>query len=59
MNSKRAGKSQNGVDTRGPVIMGTIKTGIKQQVYWEFGALAGLQKETPDMNLRLLVEVEF
>jgi hypothetical protein len=43
----------------GPVIMGTIKTGIMQQVYWEFGALAGLQKETPDMNLRFLLEYEF
>lgn len=43
----------------GPVIIGVQKISGKKQLRWELGFLFGLDKETPDNNIRLGVEFEF
>ena len=43
----------------GPAFMGTIKLSGRQQLRWELGFLFGLDKDTPENNLRGLIEYEF
>ncbi len=43
----------------GPAFMGTIKLSGRQQLRWELGVLFGLDSDTPDSNLRGLIEYEF
>ena len=43
----------------GPAFMGTIKLSGRQQLRWELGLLLGLDEDTPDTNLRGLIEYEF
>ena len=43
----------------GPAFMGAIKLSGRQQLRWELGFLLGLDEDTPDMNLRGLIEYEF
>ena len=42
----------------GPVLLGKNRLG-KTPVKWELGVLKGLNRETPDINFRWLLELEF
>ncbi|HEY0961806.1 MAG TPA: hypothetical protein VGE69_05555 [Pseudomonadales bacterium] len=50
-----------GQDTRGigPVVQGTVNTGVRKSLHWEAGAIAGLGDGSPDMTWRFLIEFEF
>ncbi len=43
----------------GPVIMGTRRVGPGRQLHWEGGLILGMQDDTPDRTVRLLLEYEF
>jgi hypothetical protein len=43
----------------GPVIQGTVSTGVRKSLHWEAGVIIGLKDETPDHTVRLLLEYEF
>lgn len=43
----------------GPAIMGDVRMGIAKKIHWEFAVIKGLDKETPDQTIRVLVEYEF
>ncbi len=43
----------------GPVVTGTFQLGDRRQLYWEAGAILGLDSETADQTYRLLLEYEF
>lgn len=43
----------------GPVLLGQIKLQGKQKLGWEAGAIFGLDRASPDMTLRFLLEFEF
>lgn len=42
----------------GPVLMGTQRLGLRK-LNWEFGIIAGINGDTPDMTLRFLIDYEF
>lgn len=48
-------------DTRalGPVLLGNIKLGVRQNLHWELGFFAGLDSKTPDTSMRAGIEYEF
>jgi hypothetical protein len=50
-----------GEDTKGlgPVIMGSWRMGGRRQLRWEGGVIFGLDSDTPDQTLRVLLEYEF
>lgn len=50
-----------GEDTKaiGPAIMGTINTGTRQNVHWEAGMIFGLDGDSANNTVRLLLEYEF
>jgi hypothetical protein len=43
----------------GPVITGTVRLTDRRQLYWEAGAILGLDSDTADQTFRLLLEYEF
>ena len=43
----------------GPVLQGTFNTGVRRNVHWEAGLIAGLDSATPDTAWRFLLEYEF
>ena len=43
----------------GPVVTGTVLLGDRRQLYWEAGAILGLDSDTADQTYRLLLEYEF
>jgi len=43
----------------GPVITGTVRLGERRKMYWEAGAILGLDSDTADQTYRLLIEYEF
>jgi hypothetical protein len=51
----------SGQNTRalGPVILGQVKMDGRKRLGWEFGAIFGLDSESPNTTLRLLLEFEF
>ena len=51
----------SGQDTRGlgPAFLGQVKIGTKRRLYWEFGAIFGLDNKSPNRTLRFLLEFEF
>jgi len=51
----------SGEDTRGigPVALGLVRFGGKQQLRWEAGAIFGVDNQSPDTTLRFLLEFEF
>jgi hypothetical protein len=50
-----------GEETRalGPVLTGMERLGVMKALRWEFGAVFGLDSDTPDYTLRALLEYEF
>lgn len=50
-----------GEDTRalGPVLLGDLTLGIRRSLHWEIGLLFGLDQDSPDHSLRLLLEFEW
>ncbi len=50
-----------GQDTRGlgPVIMGVERLGVMKALRWELGSIFGLDDDTPDYTLRVVLEYEF
>jgi hypothetical protein len=50
-----------GQDTRGigPVLQGTLRTGVRRSLHWEAGLVFGLGKQSPDQTWRFLLEYEF
>lgn len=51
-----AGEDYRGL---GPVLQGSIRTGIARSLHWEFGAILGLDHPSPDNTWRVLLEYEF
>ncbi|MDY6982045.1 MAG: hypothetical protein SV422_03065 [Pseudomonadota bacterium] len=51
-----AGQDARGI---GPVVQGTVRTGLRKSLHWEAGAIAGLGDDSPDMTWRFLFEFEF
>ncbi|MEH6617433.1 MAG: hypothetical protein V7699_06315 [Porticoccus sp.] len=51
----------SGEDTQaiGPVLMGNINTGIRQNLHWETGIIFGIDEDSPNTTLRALIEYEF
>ena len=51
----------SGENTRalGPAFLGQVNIGNRQRLSWEFGAIFGLDSESPDTTLRFLLEFEF
>jgi hypothetical protein len=51
----------SGEDTKalGPVIMGTINTGTRQNLHWEAGLIFGLDQDSVNNTFRLLIEYEY
>jgi hypothetical protein len=43
----------------GPVLTGTVRLGERRKLYWEAGAILGLDSDTADQTYRLLLEYEF
>lgn len=43
----------------GPVVQGTINTGIRKKLHWETGVIFGLEEKSADTTLRFLLEYEF
>lgn len=43
----------------GPVLQGTINTGIRKNLHWEAGLILGLDSKSPNQSFRFLVEFEF
>ncbi len=43
----------------GPVVTGTVKLADRRKLYWEAGAILGLDSDTADQTYRLLIEYEF
>lgn len=43
----------------GPVLQGTLNTGVRKALHWEAGYLVGLDAETADGTWRFLFEFEF
>lgn len=43
----------------GPVIMGELRWGSREKVKWESGAIFGLDRKSPNLSFRLLLEYEF
>jgi hypothetical protein len=50
-----------GEDTRGigPVLQGTLRTGVRRSLHWEAGLIFGVGASSPDQTWRLLFEYEF
>lgn len=50
-----------GEDTRGigPVLQGTLRTGIRRSLHWEAGLIFGVGSTSPDQTWRMLFEYEF
>jgi len=50
-----------GQDTRGlgPVLQGTLRTGLRRSLHWEAGLIFGLDTTSPDQTWRFLFEYEF
>ena len=51
-----AGQYSRGI---GPVLQGTINTGIRKNLHWETGVIFGLGSDSPDTSFRFLLEYEF
>ena len=51
-----AGQGARGI---GPVLQGTVRTGTRKSLHWEFGGIVGIGKQSPDMSWRMLFEYEF
>tara|TARA_R110000772_G_scaffold96144_6_gene194540 strand:- start:404 stop:1129 length:726 start_codon:yes stop_codon:yes gene_type:complete len=51
-----SGQTATGI---GPVLQGTINTGIRKNVHWEAGLILGLDSKSPDQSFRFLMEFEF
>lgn len=43
----------------GPVLRGTQRLAVMNQLTWEVGVIAGITDESPDATLRMLLEYEF
>jgi hypothetical protein len=43
----------------GPVVTGTVRLGERRKLYWEAGAILGLDSDTADQTYRVLLEYEF
>ena len=43
----------------GPVLSGRQRLGGRKQLYWEAGILTGLNQQTPNSTLKVLLEIEF
>lgn len=43
----------------GPVLMGSQRLGGRRSLFWEVGAIAGIDADTPDITLKSSVEFEF
>lgn len=50
-----------GQNTRGigPVLQGTVSTGVRKSLHWEAAVIFGLIDQTPDTTWRFLLEYEF
>jgi hypothetical protein len=50
-----------GQNTRGlgPVVTGAMRLGQRKKLLWEVGAILGLDRDTPDVNLKANLEYEF
>jgi len=51
----------SGEDTQGlgPVFIGQVNLGVKRQIKWEAGSIFGLNKDSPNQTLRMLIEFEY
>jgi len=43
----------------GPVIQGTLSTGIRKKLHWETGVIFGMDHKSADTSVRFLLEYEF
>lgn len=43
----------------GPVLMGSQRLGGRRSLFWEVGAIAGIDADTPDITFKSSVEFEF
>ena len=43
----------------GPVLLGNIRLGGRQQMYWELGVFKGLERKSADETLKFVLEYEF
>lgn len=43
----------------GPNFMGMLRMNDNRKLYWQLGLIAGIDAETPDLNLKLNLEYEF
>ncbi len=43
----------------GPVLLGDIKLGGRKKIHWESGIIFGLDNDTADQTLKMLIEFEF
>jgi hypothetical protein len=51
-----AGQNTRGI---GPVLQGTLNTGVRKAVHWEMGLIFGLDNKSADQTWRFLLEYEF
>lgn len=51
-----AGQDYQGM---GPVMQGSIRTGIRKSLHWELGSILGLDQDSPSNTWRVLLEYEF
>ena len=51
-----SGEDSKGV---GPVVLGSLRLGGRQQLMWETGVIFALDDDSPDRTFRLSLEFEF
>ena len=51
-----SGQNARGI---GPVIQGSLNTGIRKKLHWEAGVIFGTESKSPDTSYRFLLEYEF